>query len=240
MVRVIMKDETKLLLQLINDNKTLNEMSNILGLSNKQLFIRLSMLRNRGYILDREYDFDGEIRYLIKNPFQKDELLKDTIHLKTSQDAEKLRMLITSDTHLAHKKDNLKILDAMMNYCRKEGIHIIINAGDFLHGIYSGEKKNTKVLDAFEQIQYGLKNYPYDKNIFTIVCLGNHDATFWINDGLDIKTILMEQRHDIIPLGYGIGVIHFLNNRIILQHPIERLGIVPKVSVHRILTDLAL
>ena len=38
-----MKDETILLIKLINENKTLNEISAITGLSHKQLFTKFSM-----------------------------------------------------------------------------------------------------------------------------------------------------------------------------------------------------
>ena len=56
----------------------------------------------------------------------------------------------------------------------------------------------------------------------TFVCLGNHDASFWIEYGLDIKTILLEKRHDIIPVGYGYGIVNIGKHRIRMQHPIDR------------------
>ena len=219
-----MKDETIKLIKLINSNKTLNEISSITGLTNKQLFIKFSMLKQMGYSIAREYNYNGEINYALDNPFN----IKpnNEITIKTPTNTKKIRAIITGDTHLGHMDDSIESAEIMTNYCIKEGIHNIFHAGDFFHGIYPGATKNIKISDPFEQIQYGLSNYPYDKSILTYICLGNHDASFWIEDGLDIKNILLERRHDLVPIGYGIGKINILNNSIYLHHPIERIGIV--------------
>lgn len=212
------------LIKLINSNKTLNEISNITGLTNKQLFIKFEHLKQLGYVIEREYNYNGEINYALSNPFQVKEPNEITINMPTN--SQKFRTLIISDTHLGHLNDNLKSIAIMMEYCLKEGIHNIFHAGDFFHGIFPNDSQDIKVTDPFEQIEYGLNNYPYDKNIITYICLGNHDATFWLEDGLDIKKILLEKRHDLVPIGYGNSKINILNNSIYINHPIERAGII--------------
>lgn len=226
-----MKDATFKLLQLINEEKTLNEISKIMGLSNKQIFTRLSMLTQQGFNVDRKYYYNGDISYSVANPFYFCNNRTNKVILETPENIQKIRMLITSDTHLGNINDNIRAIDKMMEYCTKEGINIIINAGDFFEGIYPRNEKNIKTNDPFEQIKYGLRNYPYDRNILTFVCLGNHDATFWLENGIDIRTVLLNRRHDIIPVGYGSGIIKIADNKILLHHPIDRLDNYPLLSL---------
>lgn len=211
-----MNDDTVLLLRMINEGRTLNEISSVLGLSNKQLFLRLSMLKNSGYLFDRHYSYDGNISYSISNPFENK---ANHIQIGTEDNLQTIRALLTSDSHLGNIDDNIKCLDGMMEYCVKEDIHVIFNSGDFFEGIYRN-KKNSRHKTAQEQISYGLKVYPYDKNILTITVLGNHDATIWSESGIDIKTVLEERRHDIIPISYGYGKISIGPYQFSLQHPL--------------------
>lgn len=244
-----MNEQTQLLINLVKQNKTLNEISKILGLSNKQLFIKLSMLRSSGYLIDKNYYYNGEIRYSLHNPFKP---TSNTIHVITPKYTNIIRIVLTSDTHLGHKQDNLKCIDSTMEYCINNGIHLIFNLGDFFEGIYDNRKNSVKFATAAEQISYGLKNYPYDKSILNFVLLGNHDATFWAEDGIDIQTILSERRHDIVPVGYGYHEInvggcqfklrHYLkdeqkqsipidaNNRIILKGHSHKFKIAPSTN----------
>lgn len=216
-----MKDESVLLLKLIKENKSLNEISEILGLSNKQLFMRLSMLKNSGYLFDREYFYNGDIKYSLTNPFVKLKEDEDCVNIIVPSNLDTIRVLLTSDTHLGNVNDDLKLLNAMTDYCVREGIHIVFNAGDFFEGIYE-EKSSCKFLNAKDQISYGLKNYPYDKSILNFLLLGNHDASFWIENGIDISSVLYDRRHDLIPIGYGDGLVNIRNYQFSLQHPITR------------------
>lgn len=211
-----MNNDSLLLLRMINEGRTLNEISSALGLSNKQLFVKFSMLRNSGYLFDRYYNYDGNISYSISNPFENK---VNHIRIETEDNLQTIRALLTSDSHLGNINDNIRCLDGMMEYCIKEGIHIIFNSGDFFEGIYKNNK-NSRHKTAQEQLSYGLKVYPYDKNILTITVLGNHDATIWSESGIDVKDVLEERRHDIIPIGYGDGVACIGPYRFSLQHPL--------------------
>ena len=126
--------------------------------------------------------------------------------------------MLTSDTHLGHSKDTLECIDSMAEYCINNDIHLVLNIGDFFEGIY--KDRDCKFTNPEDQINYALKNYPYDRNILNFVLLGNHDASFWINNGIDIKYVLEERRHDIIPVGYGYGEINIGGAQFRLQHPL--------------------
>jgi len=220
-----MKEEMQLLIELVKQNKTLNEISNILNLSNKQIFTKLSMLRSNGYLIDKKYYYNGEIRYSLHNPFNSSQ---SNFKIITDENTSKIRVVLTSDTHLGHINDELQCINNMTEYCINNDIHIVLNLGDFFEGMYKSREKQAKFLRPEEQISYALRNYPYDKNILNFVLLGNHDTTFFTNYGIDIKTILEERRHDIIPVDYGYGEINIGGAQFRLQHPLSS-EIAPKI-----------
>lgn len=58
-----MSEQTKKLMELINEGKTCNEICAILKISNKQLYNNLTNLRNKGLIYRRKYYQNGVIVY---------------------------------------------------------------------------------------------------------------------------------------------------------------------------------
>jgi len=78
----------------------------------------------------------------------------------------------------------------------------------------------TKHDNVTKQIDYAIKNYPFDKNILNFTVLGNHDINSLITVGQDFSTILSSYRHDIVPLGYGTGEINVKNDKIHIRHPL--------------------
>ena len=117
------------LLKLITEDKTLNEISNELNLSNKQIMNRLRTIENNGYNLNRDY-YNGDIRYsLITNFYKKDE---PTIITRPNDKI--FKVIFISDLHFGTTKESIEAINAIYNYCIKENIHIIINTGDIVHG----------------------------------------------------------------------------------------------------------
>ncbi len=214
-----MSNETVRLIELINKHKSLNEISRLLKLSNKQIFMRLSMLKNSGYIFDRKYQYNGDIYYNSHNPFINS--LDNNLRIEGKSKLDRIRVLLTSDYHLGNIYDDLDSINKMYEYCINHRINIILNCGDFFEGIIHSSRDN-KFNDHIKQIKYGLTNYPYDSNILNVVLLGNHDASFWLEKGIDIKKIILERRHDLIPIGYGYGDCYIGNIGFRLEHPIDR------------------
>lgn len=212
---------TDQLIKLINENKSLSEICDITKLSRKQLFIKLSMLRQGGYLIEKQYNYNGEINYFLSNPFYNNK--SNELIINSQSDLKSIRMILTSDSHYGHINENLECTDQMFNYCSKENIHLIFHLGDFFEGVIPSRFKTQKYNSTQEQIQETLSRYPYVPNILTVTCLGNHDASFWLDAGVDIKTILETRRHDIIPIGYEMGIVKINNYNFILKHPIERL-----------------
>ena len=215
-----MTDINKQLLFLINQDKPINEISNLLHLSHKQIYNRLKNLRMHGFEFNRKYFYTGDIKYQqILSPKDKD----DSISLITSSTDQIINIMLISDIHLGSKYERLDLLDQIYNYCIKKNIHIIINAGDLIDGKTFGNDK--KISSTEDQINYLIKKYPFDKNIINFICLGNHDFDALQNNGQDLNTILYNFRHDLISIGYGFWSINIKNEKIYVRHLIPNLKV---------------
>ena len=208
-----MSDTNQKILDMIISKKTANEICSETGLSNKQLFHRLNMLKIKGYNFSRKYYYNGNIVYKLDKGFTTE---KDIALMTTSKDQE-FKAIFISDLHLSSEKERLDLLDEAYNLGIKENIHIIINCGDFINGLIGPGKKKHKTYE--DQIEYALKIHPFDKNILNFICLGNHDYKSLETTGQNIKTALEYRRHDIVPLGYGSGTLKIKNDEIIVTHP---------------------
>ena len=133
---------TDQLIKLINENKSLSEICDITKLSRKQLFIKLSMLRQGGYLIEKQYNYNGEINYFLSNPFYNNK--SNELIINSQSDLKSIRMILTSDSHYGHINENLECTDQMFNYCSKENIHLntfgnagmaTAGSGDVLSGI---------------------------------------------------------------------------------------------------------
>lgn len=206
------------ILKLINKNASVNEICSITGLTQKQLFYRMNMLKIKGYDFEKKFYYNGDIVYSIINSLKEENKNEKTI-ITSPKDTE-FRAVLISDLHLGNIKDRPDLLYEVYNFCVKEGINIIINAGDLIDGaVGCGNNHNKKISDVNHQLEYLLKNYPYDKNVLNFICLGNHDYSCLSSTGIDLEKILDNKRHDLISLGYGFGRLNVKNEQIIVTHP---------------------
>ena len=58
-----MTENQELLLRLIKEGRTCNDISKELNISNKQLYNRLLTLKNKGIIIEKKYYSNGQITY---------------------------------------------------------------------------------------------------------------------------------------------------------------------------------
>ncbi len=208
-----MTEMNQKIFDMIAKNASVNEICSVTGLSNKQLFYRLNMFKIKGFNFSRKYYSDGEICYKLDKGFTKEK----EISLITKPSEQELKVIFLSDLHLCSEKQRLDLLHQVYELCVKEGIHVIINGGDLIDGLIGPSKK---MFDSYEkQIEYALKNHPFDKNILNFICLGNHDIKALETTGQDLETVITNKRHDIISLGYGCGVLNIKNDTIIVIHP---------------------
>ena len=213
-----MTNTNNLILDLINKNASVNEITNITGLSHKQLFHRMNMLKIKGYDFKKKYYYNGDITYKLIKGITEEEIGKTLLTSKKNT----LKIIMFSDLHIGNINERPDLLYAVYEKCIKDDIHIIINAGDLIDGPKTcGNYHDKKILDIEKQVERMLKNYPFDKNIINFICLGNHDYASLKESGLDLDKILDNKRHDLVSLGYGFGCLNVKNDQIIVRHPTE-------------------
>lgn len=214
-----MSDVNSKILELVKKNYSANEISSVLGITNKQLFYRLNLIKNKGFNIDRKYYSSGEIEYFVKNSVLDNCDYRNSIFMPKKD--ETLKTIVISDLHLSSIFENINLLDTIYNYCAKNNIHIIINTGDVNNSVGYSNNKKIYANSNLKQIEHMLDVYPYDKNILNYILFGNHDYKMLVDDYIDIGNVLENKRHDLISLGFGTGKIRIKNDDIIIRHPLS-------------------
>lgn len=215
-----MFNENMEIINKIKEEKTLKEMANELHLPLNDIYKKIMQVKNEGLILKRIICDNGDIRYLIKKWPQRDSCITS---VKLSDQAKFSAMLI-SDLHFGNELESLNYLDKIYEYCKNYGINIIINGGDLIDGTFS--RGSQTIDDAEKQLDYVLKNYPYDEEVLNLICLGNHDFSLY-KSGIDMQKVLENARYDLVPLGFGIGVLNFGGDQIFIRHHINEYDFTP-------------
>ena len=198
----------------LKDEKNLKEIANDLNISLIDVHKRIMRLKDEGYVFKKIIQDDGNINYFIK--YYPEIAKTNSITLKLNNRFKFSAMLI-SDTHFGNELARMDYLDKIYDYCKVCDLHVIINGGDLIDGAFS--QGNQSISEPIKQIDYVLKNYPSDDNIINLICLGNHDYSLY-KSGIDIKNALENSRSDLIPLGYGLGIINIENDQIFVKHQI--------------------
>ena len=127
--------------------------------------------------------------------------------------------MVVSDLHLGCEKENLQAIDKIMDYNIRKSIRLVLNTGDFVDGFFGQHKKHHETHE--EQIEYALSRYPSDDNILNFLVLGNHDIQSLKQTGIDLRTVMRNERFDMIPLGYEEAELSIGEDSIIMHHRIE-------------------
>ncbi len=215
-------DFTQTLLQLIKEGKNNREICENLNINSHQLYEELLKLKNRGLNHSRKYYSDGSIKYKNIATMQDLKNYKSNCQNKTiitDNKENNMKILLISDLHFGNELERLDLINRAYNYCIKNGINIILCGGDLIDGAYT--KGTQKISDLYQQIDYFIKNYPYDKSILTFSVAGDHDISAFNTASLDIIEICNNFRHDIVIGGYNNTLINIKNDKIHLYHHIE-------------------
>lgn len=115
-----MTSENERLLKNIKEEKTVNQISLDMNISNKKIFQRIKNLSVNGYSFSRQYYYNGDIKYILNKSFNDDDLTNRII-----MDNEKniFQALVVSDLHLGSCLERLDCLNLMYDYCIKNDIH---------------------------------------------------------------------------------------------------------------------
>lgn len=219
-----MTENQELLLRLIKEGRTCNDISKELNISNKQLYNRLLTLKNKGIIIEKKYYSNGQITYksihsssIIHNRFG--EVSNSILSLHEETD---MKMLVISDLHFGNKLERLDLVDNAFNYCAKNGINIILCAGDMIDSLPGRCKEEYNTLE--KQIKHFVKDYPHDKNILTFAVGGNHDIYALYKESRSIIDYTNNYRHDIIISDFLLNTVNIKNESINLYHHIDNYG----------------
>lgn len=220
--QVEIADFSSLLIQLIIEGKTNKEICEKLNINAQQLANELLKLKNRGIMCSRKYYSNGTIKYQnlsgIRTLNSYNNVGQDrTIITDTNENS--MKVLVISDLHFGNELERLDLVNKAYNYCVKNGINIILCGGDLVDGAFT--KGKQKITDLYKQVEYFLKNYPYDKNILTFSVAGDHDMSVLYKSFLDIIEACNNFRHDIIIGGYNNTGINIKNDKLLLYHHID-------------------
>lgn len=200
------------IISMIRQGKFIEEIAKETNLPYKLIYQRITNLINNGYMINRQYYCNEPLKYTFSdnNSFCEN----NTIKLENKKKLKNIEIMVISDLHIGNVKQREDALDTIYNYCSKNNINIIINCGDLLDGVLGKEK----LVKASEQVEYILKNYPFDKNIYNYIVLGNHDKSIEKSCNINLETALYNMRHDIVPLGRDFGNIKIENDTIHITH----------------------
>ena len=195
-----MTEQEMLIVEMINEGQTLNEIAKSLWLSPRQIHQKIQKLINDGYLFNPIYYDNGDITYNFENKTN----LKHTINL-TLTDSSRFKALVISDIHIGNELENLSYLYKAYDYARDNDIHIILNTGDLIDGNFTSGGQDIDDID--EQIDRVINMYPYDKSILNFICFGNHDYSSYEN-GRDISLAISKRRQDLVSGDYGFTLIN--------------------------------
>ena len=102
-----MTDINQKLFDMIKQNKSLDEISNTMNLSYKQIYYRMAQIEALGYPIKRQYNSNGNIKYLFEKPDK----------FKLYNDEKTLKTIAISDLHIGNMKSDMDAIDTIYNYC---------------------------------------------------------------------------------------------------------------------------
>ena len=212
-----MTEQSLNVLKLINENKNIKQISQILNISEKQVYLIIKRLITSGYNIEPSYSYSSDIFYKLKKEIHDPD--KNKVSIKMPHEENIFRCLVISDLHIGATDSDIKLVDKVYEYAIKNGINVILNCGDSIEGDYTSDKKSINEVSS--QLEYFIKKYPYDRNINNFMIFGNHDRYSLIHDGLDISKTIKNSRYDIVPIGFGQGYVNVKKDNIILFHKLR-------------------
>lgn len=214
-----MSDLNIKILDLIDKQYTINEILTELNISREQLYKLFRKMKQLGINFNKKYYSSGDIIY-VPNKEIYIPPKNNHVNIITEPKTDTFRALLISDLHIGNELQNIDAWHKVYDYCIINNIHTIIIAGDFIDGIKKGRVESKMHTNPLDQMEYASKNYPFDEHILNFLILGNHDIDSLLSFGIDFSEYLKSFRHDIVPIGYGNGMINIKNDRMLLAHPL--------------------
>lgn len=208
-----------IVLELIKEGYSLNEIQKKLNLEPREFSNILKNIRDYGYNFTRTLFSDGKI------------LLKPNKTIEFPQRINKTRLVVNdrilkaifiSDLHIGSSFERPELLKKVYEYAKSHDIHIIFNAGDVIDNVYTDSNQILKNPTVESQIRKLIKVYPFDPDIINLNLYGNHDFKSLKEDGLDIARLIEQKRYDLISLNYGFNEILLKDDSIAIIHDLKK------------------
>ena len=198
-----------------------NNLANELNISNYDLFGYIKQLKDNGINITFT-DRGDDIRISISHQpdFTKEKVYK----FKTSDTHTKVGVI--SDLRFGSKNEQIAMLNDIYRKFAKDGVSIVIVAGNLLEGKYNktDETKFGKSLitnDAYGQADHLIKYFPCVEGIRTLFITGDTDHT-WGKE-LDVGKYIASKRDDMVYLGPKNCNLYF-NNVCIKVESLKKTG----------------
>jgi len=137
--------------------------------------------------------------------------------------SKRYRIGLVSDTHLGSKYQQLSLLHDAYAHFDELDVDAIFHAGDIVDGVdmYRGQHQELFLHNAEEQRKYAEENYPRSKKhgLKTYIIGGNHDYSFYKQNGYDIVEHICEHRDDMVYRGWFNAQFNFKGVEVGLRHP---------------------
>ena len=200
-----MTKNQKMMLDLLKEEKTINEIRNNLKIEDKDLIKLLKSLEENGYSAVKEYYANGEIKLSLN---KKTMLMPIAIN----EVKDSIKIGVIAENHFGSKRERIDYLDMATEYFTKANIHYVINGGDLIDGV-----DNSKYQKIEQEVKYALKKYPKSQST-TFLVLGDHDIKPLLEEGYDMAKVIEKNRLDLIPIGFQRGQIEIGKDKIEVYH----------------------
>lgn len=215
-----------LIIKFISNGCSNKEILKALNITPKELWEILKNLKMKGIEFKRNYYSDGCIYYSLDDV----STTPNNVTINMLDGEKEFVALAMSDLHLGRNLkspikragERLDLVNKCFDYCVREGIHTIINGGDFLESVSDIPISEINYeLEQRQQMDYAIENYPSDNSIMTYLVLGNHDWNAYNLYRVDVEKQLVERRHDIAVMGYGYGRVHVKKDNFLVTHKLK-------------------
>lgn len=120
-------------------------------------------------------------------------------------------IMLVSDFHV--EDFNAKTMhgfNEMNEYCAKQGIHLVLNIGDFFDGYDYTTFKYENAVQNYKLVEEAIKKIPYNPGLYHAILSGNHERNI-LKYGFNPIEMIANEREDIIDLGFSHSTIELVN-----------------------------
>lgn len=206
-----MENNIAMCLELMKRKMPLDDIQNLMGLDDATFNSILREIRARFNVVRKIYS-DGDIYYKVyKHP---KEAPKNEIRINLHSN--KFHIVFLADPHIGSKFERIDLLEKIYyEYGKKHNVHIFVNGGDMIEGIYPTNKKKVVETTGAEQVEKVVSVYPHLPGAYTLVTYGNHDQNA---EGIDTASYIEDRRYDLISVGYNMSILNIANDSIGVVH----------------------